>query len=99
MKCAIKYFSFWDVPRTFAFESKDKFYILTSEFDEQLDEYPDQYEAFVVPGRHKLSAITDWKDLATLPRVRLGIIPIKSVLFDKSRRKFVDDTFLDHFAA
>ena len=37
---AIKYFSFWDVPRTFAFERGGKVYVLTSEFDEDLDDTP-----------------------------------------------------------
>lgn len=47
---AIKYFSFWDVPRTFAFERAGNVYLLTSEFDDDLDEYPDNYDAFVVSG-------------------------------------------------
>jgi hypothetical protein len=31
---AIKYFSFWDVPRTFAFERGGNVYLLTSGFDD-----------------------------------------------------------------
>jgi hypothetical protein len=43
VKCAIKYFSFWDVPRTFAFVRNGNVYLLTPEFDDELDEYPDEY--------------------------------------------------------
>ena len=44
---ATKYFSYWDVPRTFIFERDKRLYVLTSKFDEALDEYPDEYEVFV----------------------------------------------------
>ena len=42
MEQPIKYFSFGDVPRTFAFEQAGRVYVLTSEFDDDLDEYPDE---------------------------------------------------------
>jgi hypothetical protein len=65
---AIKYFSFWDVPRTFAFERGGNVYVLTSEFDADLDEYPDDYEVFVVSGIENLSMVNDWKSIEPLPR-------------------------------
>ena len=62
MKCAIKYFSFWDVPRTFAFVRNGNVYLLTSEFDDELDEYPDEYEVFAVPAAQGLSGEQSWTD-------------------------------------
>jgi len=92
---AIKYFSFWDVPRTFAFEHGGKVYVLTSEFDDNLDEYPGDYEVFVVSGIGNLSMVNDWKSIEPLPKTSLGRVPVASVRFDESRRKYVDGSFLD----
>src|SRR5580704_12061669 len=92
---AIKYFSFWDVPRTFAFERGGNVYLLTSEFDDALDEYPDDYEVFVVSGVGSLSMVSDWKSIEPLPKTSVGRIPVASVQFDKSHRKYVDGSFLD----
>jgi hypothetical protein len=92
---AIKYFSFWDVPRTFAFERGGNVYLLTSEFDDNLDEYSDDYEVFVVSGVGNLSAVSDWKAIEPLPKTPVGRIPVASVRFDESHRKYVDGSFLD----
>jgi len=95
MQQAIKYFSFWDVPRTFAFEQGGKVYLLTSEFDDDVDEYPDDYDVFVVSGIENLSVVNDWKSIEPLPKARVGKIPVAAVQFDSSHRKFVDGSFLD----
>lgn len=90
----IKYFSFWDVPRTFVFERDGQLYLLTSEFDDDIDEYPDEYEIFLVPG-HRFSAVTEWNSMAQQPRTPLGRVSVSRVSFDSTLRKFVDDSFLD----
>jgi len=94
MRKDIKYFSFWDVPRTFAFEQAGKVYLLTSEFDDDLDEYPDDYEVFVVSGIGDLSVVIDWKSIEPLHKTRVGKIPVAAVQFDPSHRKFVDSSLL-----
>jgi len=91
----IKYFSFWDVPRTFAFEQAGEVYVLISEFDDELDEYPDYYEVLVASGIGSLSVVSDWKSIEPLPKTRVGKVPLAVVHFDESRRKFVDSSFLD----
>lgn len=95
MEQPIKYFSFWDVPRTFAFEQAGMVYVLTSEFDDDLDEYPDDYEVFIVSGIANLSVVSDWKIIEPMPKTRVGKVPVAAVQFDESRRKFVESSFLD----
>ncbi len=95
MQRAIKYFSYWDVPRTFAFERAGGVYLLTSEFDDKLDEYPCDYEVFVVSGIGNLSLVSDWKSIEPLPKISVGRIPVASVRFDESHREYVEDSFLD----
>ena len=70
-------------------------YLLTSGFDDALDEYPDDYEVFVVSGVGSLSMVSDWKSIEPLPKTPVGRIPVASVQFDKSHRKYVDGSFLD----
>jgi hypothetical protein len=90
----IKYFSFWDVPRTFVFERDGRLYLLTSEFDDEIDDYPNQYEVFVLSGIEYLSAVSEWNSIEPLSKTFLGAVPVSSVLFDGSRRRHVDDSFL-----
>jgi hypothetical protein len=92
---AIKYFSFWDVPRTFAFERGGRVYVLASEFDDDLDEYPNDYEVFVVSGIGNLSVVSDWKSIEPLLKTSIGRVLVESVRFDESLRKYVDGSFLD----
>ena len=89
----IKYFSFWDVPRTFVFERDGQLYLLNSEFDEEIDEYRDEYEIFLLPSHH-FSAVSDWNSVGQQRRTRLGRVSISRVSFDSTRRNFVDDSFL-----
>jgi hypothetical protein len=99
VKRQIKYFSFWDVPRTFVFERDERLYMLTSEFDEEIDDYPDKYDVFVLLGIEHLSAVSDWKSVESLTKTFLGKVPVSSVLFDASRRRHVDDSFLSAIIA
>jgi len=43
----------------FAFEYGGKVCLLTSEFDDALDEYPNDYEVFVISGIGNLSKVSD----------------------------------------
>jgi hypothetical protein len=94
LRRAIKYFCFWDVPRTFVFEWSGQLYILTSEFDDKLDESSDQYEVFVVSGVRVLSEVSDWKSIEPLPQTALGRVSVSSVRCDTSNRKYVESSFL-----
>jgi hypothetical protein len=93
----IKYFSFWGVPRTFVFEHNGQIYLLTSEFDDDLDEYPDQYEVFVISNVEGLS-FSDWKSIEPLAKTLIGRVPVSSVCFDESKREYIEDSFLGEFA-
>ena len=95
VELAIKYFSFWDVPRTLHLGAAATCMSFTSEFDDDLDEYPDDYQVFLVSGIGNLSVVSDWKSIEPLPKTSVGRVPVASVRFDESRRQFVDGSFLD----
>ena len=46
---AFTYGDFYDVPRQIVLKYKDRLYVLLSAFDDQLDDYPDRYQVFLVP--------------------------------------------------
>jgi hypothetical protein len=50
-----------------------------SEFDDDLDEYPDDYEVFDVSGVGSLSMVSDWKSIEPLPKTSVGRVPVASV--------------------
>jgi hypothetical protein len=70
-------------------------YVLTSEFDNNLDEYPDDYEVFLVSGIGNLSVVSDGKSIELLLKTSVGKVPVASIRFDKTLRKYVDSSFLD----
>lgn len=86
----IRYFSFWDVPRTFITVDSVGTYLLQCEFDDQLDDYPEFYEVFAMPtlGYKMLSSL--WSDLSCQALGRLGQVRVCEVRFDASRRREVD---------
>ena len=90
----IKYFSFWDVPRTFVFERDRRLYLLMCQFDDEIDDYPDKYEIFALQGIEHFSAVIDWNFIEPLSKTFLGTVPVSSILFDGSKRGTVDDSFL-----
>jgi hypothetical protein len=96
MNKPIKYFSFFDVPRTFVFERGGQVYLLTAGFDDETDEYREAYEVYAIPGLRSVDGITDWKSVEPLPKTCIGRVPVASVVFDKSSRKSVDDAFLSN---
>jgi hypothetical protein len=91
----IRYFSFWDVPRTFVFERDGSVYLLESEFDDELDDYPSDFEVYSLLNVRNLTGLDGRNSVVHLPKTHLGRVPVSMVRFDKSRRKSVDGTFLD----
>lgn len=70
-------------------------YLLTSEFNDNLDDYPNDYEVFVVSGIGNLSEVSEWKSIEPLPKIFVGRVPVASVRFDESHRKYVDSASMD----
>ena len=93
---AVKYFSFWDCSPYFCiWARRQRVWSFTSEFGDDLDENPDDYEVFLVSGIGNLSVVSDWKSIEPLPKTSVGRVPVASVRFDESRRQFVDGSFLE----
>src|SRR5580658_11090118 len=85
------YGGFWDVPRYISLRCRDRWIILTSEFDEAIDEYPDKYLVFLVsePPDNSFPVFSP-QFFDTHSMTCLGKIPILRVVFDPTMRKEMD---------
>lgn len=94
-----KYGDFYDVPRLLMFRYKDRLFLLGSYFDEEKDDYEENYMIeLLAPSAQQDIADPSWQHLATHAGTEiLGEIPVKSVVFDETKRRTLDPTFLDKF--
>ncbi len=93
---SFQYVEFHDVPRTLALRYRGKLLLLQSAFDQARDQYPSDYNVYLLPESAKTQlASGSWKFLEDLRLEALGQIPIKSVRFDSSNRKELDPSILD----
>jgi hypothetical protein len=91
-----KYGGYWDVPRYILLRYRGKLLLLLSEFDEELDEYPDEYLVYLFPGTDEDSLPPLTLNLLTeTPKTQIGRIAIKDVVFDPTRRQELDASCFD----
>lgn len=94
---SIAYREFYDVPRCVVVRLGDRFYYLKSDFLEQLDDYDRDFSVFLLsPDAENRVASPDWTSLED-GSVLLGRIPVDSVRFDESRRRYIDASALERF--
>jgi hypothetical protein len=88
----IYYGGFWDVPDSFLTEYKSEVYLFTREFDEELDDYPPNYEVYNVKNITLEDSVKEnlWFPYNYEEKIFLGEIPTADVIFDWSNRKFVN---------
>ncbi len=97
----IYYDGFWDVPHVFLTVYEDELYYFRRDyFDEELDDYPPNYQVFLVQNM-KLEEAFELRELPfesvkllNIPLLEenqiIGEIPTKDVIFDETKRKFVN---------
>jgi len=91
-----KYGGFWDVPRYIVLNYRDRFLLLRSEFDDELDEYEANYTVFVLPESvGDLVREGNWEFYNKVPMTEIGQIPVHTVVFDQRKRTELDASCLD----
>jgi hypothetical protein len=95
-----KYVEFYDVPRLIMFRYQDHLFLLASYFDEDKDDYDENYSIELLPlwAEQKI-AESSWKVLEEdlSGRRLVGKIAVKDVVFDSTRRRALDPTFLNKY--
>ena len=93
------YVEFYDVPRMIMFRYQNYIFLLASYFDGEKDDYEEYYSIELLPSWvEQKVAESSWKVLEDDIGARaLGEIPVKDVVFDHTKRRALDPTFLDEY--
>ncbi len=95
----IKYLGFYDVPRNFIVRYRNQTLLFDCTFHDALDDYPDEYQVYVLPPMNDEELPKDWTTLPPRALAYLGKVPLDRVLFDPSKRKSIDSAILDDLIA
>jgi hypothetical protein len=85
-------------PRLIIVKYCDKLFLLGSYFDEALDDYDEEYTIEIVPQWAEQRTESSWDFLKEIERRVVGIVAVKEVVFDKTKRQFLNPGFLDKYA-
>lgn len=94
-----KYVDFYDVPRYILLKYRDRLFLLTSCFNEEMDDYEENYSIQILPSWVEQRIVTEksWRVLEDVEAHVLGEVPVKDVVFDGTRRRTLDAAFLDGY--
>jgi hypothetical protein len=95
-----KYFDFWDVPRWIMLTYMGHLFWLASYFDDDRDDYDENYSIELLPNwvEQEIESSRSVNVLADAEGRRLlGKVPVKDIIFDSTKRKTLDPTFLDKY--
>jgi len=83
-----EYREFFDVPRTIVLSLEDRLVLLESAFSDEVSDYSDDYQLYLLPRDVDLSG--SWTDLSAAAIRRLGAIPVSHVQFDPTRKRLLN---------
>ena len=93
------YREFYDVPRFLVVTHHGQQFLFESAFDHDLDEYPDTYQVFLLRDIAEDDLKGSWVYLSEKAQARLGIVPIKDVVFDETWRRAIETDVLERLLA
>lgn len=93
---AFSYREFHDVPRSLVLSHRASTLLLESAFDDERDDYSPEYTVYELPLDIDLSG--SWVGLSERAMREVGKIPVVAIVFDPSKRSFIDATAFDAFA-
>jgi hypothetical protein len=93
----LSYGVFWDVPRFFVVTIPEGLLVFHSPFDEELDDYTPAFSVYYVPWSEAHRLHGKWEGLITGTK-HLGVVPVREVEFDKTRRLMVSSRVVERFA-
>lgn len=90
----IDYRDLHGVPRMFVAEHDGRQYLFDGSFNDDLDEYPDDYDVFELPPLSREEMSGSWRHMAHRAVQHLGRVPVENVRFDQTRRKAIDNSVI-----
>jgi hypothetical protein len=90
------YGGFWDVPRILIFWYGENLFLLSSYFDDDLDDYDPDYSIYVMPSWvGKSYAESGWQAIDQDAGKFIGKVQVRDVIFDSTMRQKLNPSFLD----
>jgi hypothetical protein len=86
----IKYYGFWDQPRTFHTLGGEQTFLFDCQFDESLDDYPSTYNVYEIPRSDLASLQMLLNELSTRSSYFLGTLALPQSAFDETLRRQID---------
>lgn len=93
----IIYREFYDYPRIVIFNYKKNQYLLDSPFDDNIDDYHDNYQIYLMGKIPDKIINGSWENILKFKKAYLGQIPISEVQFDSTTRKEINPNFIDKY--
>ena len=90
------YVEFYDVPRLLILVVRNKWILLRSAFNEDLDDYDPDYSVSLLPSSFEPPQKDAHWDFLNEELKALGKIPVQDVKFDETKRRTLNATPLDH---
>jgi hypothetical protein len=94
----IEYRDFWDVPRMFLVRHDGHLYLFDCEFDEETEDFRNFYKVYIMPELSEEERSDAWIKLPNKATHFCGSVPTGSVLFDETKRNYIDTAILDSLA-
>lgn len=95
----ILYAGFYDHPLGFTVRHQGALYLFWRDFSDDLDEYEDAYRVYAMPPMTDEAIQSSWLNLNETATALLGEVPVKSVVFDETRRREIKTDVLDRLLA
>jgi hypothetical protein len=87
----IIYSGFYDAPLAFVTSHENKQYLFwRGFFDDELDDYPSEYEVFTLPNLSEAEIKGSWSFLSEKAQERVGKIDLNQVVFDSTKKLSID---------
>jgi len=82
----------------FVVEREDQLFLFDSAFDERADDYSGDYAVYRLTSEaaESIDSIQNWNELPT-KALPVAIVNVADVIFDDTKRKFVDSGIFDRF--
>ena len=91
-----RYVEFYDVPRLILVKYRDRYFLLHSWFENEIDNYRDHYAIYRLTEADVISFQDfGWRFLENRALTHLGDVPVSAVRFDSTCRKKLDASILD----
>lgn len=91
----ISYSGFYDFPLAFVASYGGRQYLFWRVFNDELDDYPQEYEVFTLPNLSEAEVKKSWSTLPKKANTCLGKVSINQIVFDPTRRNSIESTIFE----